>query len=395
MANVTKLVAERSLLQVRSILHSSFIHGCLIRTLSTRQSDSSIGFLHHKAVVRSNRVPILPKRLGFHNYATGTVAGSVAVAEKPPPPEASVVPESPPPSQYDLRRLYDFVNDSKRLVVLTGAGASTECGIPDYRSPNGAYSSGFKPITHQDFVGSEQSRRRYWARSYAGWRRFIGAKPGPTYISLQQLEAKGRVKGMITQNVDRLHYKAGSKPIELHGTTHQVICLNCGDLTDRHLFQNRVKKLNPKWARAVEALESGEPGSDASFGMKQRPDGDLEIDERFFRKENFHIPDCKICNGVLKPDVVFFGDNVPRQRVDFCMSLARSADALLVVGSSVMTMSALRLVRAAADMGSPIAILNIGPTRADDLAQLKINARSGEVLPWLLDMGSMSVPASS
>ncbi|KAG0629697.1 hypothetical protein M758_1G123200 [Ceratodon purpureus] len=395
MAIFTKLVVERSLLQVRSVvLHSNFMHGYLIRNLSTRQSDSSVGFLHYKTCVRSKGLPVL-QRIGSHNYATGTVAGSVAVAEKPPPPKASIVPESPPPSQYDLQRLYDFVNDSKRLVVITGAGASTECGIPDYRSPNGAYSSGFKPITHQDFVGSEQSRRRYWARSYAGWRRFIGATPGPTYISLQQLETKGRVKGMITQNVDRLHYKAGSKPIELHGTTHQVICLNCGDLTDRHLFQNRVKKLNPEWARAVEALESGEPGSDASFGMKQRPDGDLDIDERFFRKENFCIPDCKKCNGILKPDVVFFGDNVPKQRVEFCMSLARSADALLVVGSSVMTMSAFRLVRAAADMGSPIAILNIGPTRADDLAHLKINARSGEVLPRLLNMGAMSVPASS
>jgi len=149
-----------------------------------------------------------------------------------------------------------------------------------------------------------------------------------------------------------------------------------------------------QWARAVEVLESGEAGSDASFGMRIRPDGDLDINEKFFRKENFHIPECKKCCGILKPDVVFFGDNVPRQRVEFCTSLARSADALLVVGSSVMTMSALRLVRAAADMGSPIAILNIGPTRADDLARLKIDARCGEVLPRLLDMGSMSVPSS-
>ncbi|KAG0575902.1 hypothetical protein KC19_5G038900 [Ceratodon purpureus] len=249
-------------------------------------------------------------------------------------------------------------------------------------------------MSHQDFVSSEQSRRRYWAGSFAGWRRFIGAKPGPTYLSLAQLETKGRVRGMITQNVDRLHFKAGSKPIELHGTTHEIICLNCGELTDRHLFQNRVKKLNPEWARAVEALESGEAGSDANFGMRIRPDGDLDIHERFFRKENFYIPDCKKCNGILKPNVVFFGDNVPKPRVDLCMSLARSADALLVVGSSVMTMSALRLVRAAADMGAPIAILNIGPTRADDLAHLKISARSGEVLPQLLDMGSMSVPSS-
>lgn len=149
-----------------------------------------------------------------------------------------------------------------------------------------------------------------------------------------------------------------------------------------------------QWARAVEALESGTPGSDASFGMKIRPDGDLDINERFFRKEYFHIPQCKKCGGVLKPNVVFFGDNVPRERADLCTTMCRSADALLVVGSSIMTMSALRLVRAAADMGSPIAILNIGPTRADDLAFLKIEKRSGEVLPRLLALGSMSVPTS-
>lgn len=384
MAGITKLVLERSLSQPCSVLpRSKLTHECWVRS-----------FITWKIGVRK----VLPLKFGSYSYATQTAtqtgAGSVAAAEKIASLTNTIVPESPPPSEYDLQRLYDFVNDSKRLVVITGAGASTECGIPDYRSPHGAYSSGFKPMTHQDFVGSEQSRRRYWARSYAGWRRFISAKPGPTYTSLAQLEAKGRVTGMITQNVDRLHYKAGSKPIELHGTTHQVICLNCGDLTDRHLFQNRVKKLNPEWARAVEVLESGEAGSDASFGMRIRPDGDLDINEKFFRKENFHIPECKKCSGILKPDVVFFGDNVPRQRVEFCTALARSADALLVVGSSIMTMSALRLVRAAADMGSPIAILNIGPTRADDLARLRIDARSGEVLPRLLDMGSMSVPSS-
>ncbi|XP_024398720.1 NAD-dependent protein deacylase SRT2 isoform X3 [Physcomitrium patens] len=343
---------------------------------------------------RNKLSPCLLNSTRFCNYATLAATGSVAVPQEISSSLNSIVPDSPPPSQSDLQRLYDFVNDSKRLVVITGAGTSTECGIPDYRSPHGAYSSGFKPMTHQDFISSEQNRRRYWARSYAGWRRFISANPGPTYLSLAQLEAKGRVKGMITQNVDRLHYKAGSKPIELHGTTHEVICLDCGDMSDRYLFQNRVKKLNPEWAKAVEALESGQPGSDASFGMRIRPDGDLDIHEKFFRKGNFIIPECKKCNGTLKPNVVFFGDNVPKPRVDLCMSLARSADALLVVGSSVMTMSALRLVRAAADMGSPIAILNIGPTRADDLAHFKINARSGEVLPRLLNMGSMSVPTS-
>ncbi|CAM6026611.1 unnamed protein product [Sphagnum balticum] len=330
------------------------------------------------------------------NYASEGVAGSVATAERmlPPQPKRSLVPESPPPSPQNLFLLHDFVYNSQRLVVLTGAGASTECGIPDYRSPHGAYSSGFKPITHQDFVSSEGSRRRYWARSYAGWRRFIGAQPGPTYNSLAKLEARGWVMGMITQNVDRLHYRAGSNPIELHGTTHHVICLDCGDLSDRYVFQDRVKALNPEWARAVEVLEKGEVGSDASFGMQQRPDGDLEIDDKFLQKENFNIPACQRCSGVLKPDVVFFGDNVPKARVDACLAMIHGADSLLVVGSSLMTMSAFRLVRAALEKGAPIAIVNIGPTRADDIATLKIEAQSGEILPRVLDLGSFNISSS-
>ncbi|XP_057842396.1 NAD-dependent protein deacylase SRT2 isoform X3 [Cryptomeria japonica] len=247
-----------------------------------------------------------------------------------------LVPESAPPSNEHLHHLYNFIEDSQKLVVLTGAGISTECGIPDYRSPHGAYSSGFKPITHQEFVRSTKTQRRYWARSYAGWRRFIAAQPGPVHKALATLETRGYVHGMITQNVDRLHNRAGSDPLELHGTTHSVICLDCNSITCRHLFQDQVKSLNP--------------------------------------------------------EVVFFGDNVPKERADQAMETIKGGDALLVLGSSLMTMSAYRLVRAAYEVGSPVGLINIGPTRADNLATLKIEARCGEVLSRLLAMGSIRVP---
>uniref|UniRef100_A0A2N9GS70 NAD-dependent protein deacylase n=1 Tax=Fagus sylvatica TaxID=28930 RepID=A0A2N9GS70_FAGSY len=291
-------------------------------------------------------------------------------------------------------------------MVLTGAGISTECGIPDYRSPNGAYSSGFKPITHQEFLRSSRARRRYWARSYAGWRRFTAAQPSAAHVALASLEKAGRINFMITQNVDRLHHRAGSNPLELHGTVYTVVCLDCGFSFCRNLFQDQVKELNPKWAAAIESLDYGNPGSDKSFGMKQRPDGDIEIDEKFW-EEDFHIPTCQKCDGVLKPDVVvliplsymvtlkviFFGDNVPKDRADKAMEAAKGCDAFLVLGSSMMTMSAFRLVRAAHEAGAATAIVNVGVTRADDLVPLKINARLGEILPRVLDMGSLSIPA--
>lgn len=197
---------------------------------------------------------------------------------------------------------------------------------------------------------------------------------------------------MVTQNVDRLHHRAGSCPLELHGTVYTVICIDCGHSLCRSLFQDQLKSLNPKWAEAIENLDHGSPGSDKSFGMKQRPDGDIEIDEKFW-EEDFTIPTCQKCNGVLKPDVVFFGDNVPKERADMAMEASRSCDAFLVLGSSVMTMSAFRLVRAAHEAGAATAIVNVGVTRADDFVPLKINARLGEILPRVLDMGSISVPA--
>ncbi|KAK5835042.1 NAD-dependent protein deacylase SRT2 [Gossypium arboreum] len=320
----------------------------------------------------------------------------VPVRETQPPSnflkDKKVVPQADPPSAEDINHLYQLIDQSTKLVVLTGAGISTECGIPDYRSPNGAYSSGFKPITHQEFVRSIRARRRYWARSYAGWRQFTAAQPGAAHVALASLEQAGRINFMITQNVDRLHHRAGSNPLELHGTVYSVICLDCGFSFCRNLFQDEVKALNPKWAAAIESLDYGNAGSDKSFGMKQRPDGDIEIDEKFW-EEDFHIPTCHKCNGVLKPDVVFFGDNVPKERADKAMEVARECDAFLVLGSSVMTMSAFRLVRAAHEAGASTAIVNIGKTRADEFVSLKVNARLGEILPRVLNTGSLSIPA--
>ncbi|KAK8934337.1 NAD-dependent protein deacetylase SRT2 [Platanthera zijinensis] len=289
------------------------------------------------------------------------------------------IPSVNSPSLGNLDLICQLVDLRQALHLLLGAGKSVGCGQPGQRSDHVIEIDVTLNIAKQEFVRSIRARRRYWARSYAGWRRFISAQPGAGHMSLATLEKVGRVNFMITQNVDRLHHRAGSDPLELHGTVYTVVCLNCGTSIDRNAFQDQVKALNIKWAAAVESLEHGDPGSDKNFGMQQRPDGDIEIDEKFW-EQDFVIPDCDQCGGMLKPDVVFFGDNVPKDRAEKAMEAAKSSDAFLVLGSSLMTMSAFRLVRAAHEAKADVAIVNIGGTRADDFAPLKISARVGEIL---------------
>ncbi|CAI9108724.1 OLC1v1008402C1 [Oldenlandia corymbosa var. corymbosa] len=275
-----------------------FMFPCIADTIaSTRKNDKHFG--------RIGRVITSVDTVRFVQTAF-RISFPRAASESKEKPSSNlrnrkVIPESDPPSIKDINHLYQFFDRSSKLVVLTGAGISTECGIPDYRSPNGAYSTGFKPITHQEFMRSVRARRRYWARSFAGWRKFSASQPGAAHIALASLEKAGRINLMITQNVDRLHHRAGSNPLELHGTVYIVACTDCGFSISRSAFQDQVKNLNEKWAAAIESLDY-DSVSDKSFGMKIRPDGDIEIDEKFW-EEDFQIPTCPRCNGVLKPDV--------------------------------------------------------------------------------------------
>ena len=271
------------------------------------------------------------------------------------------------------RQLRDFIDASRRLVVLTGAGCSTESGIPDYRSPGGAWTK-HKPIQYSAFVRSAAVRRFYWARSFRGWPRFDSARPNSAHRALAELEARGRVHQLITQNVDDLHQEAGSRAVvQLHGRNRVVVCLECRGEFSRAAFQEDLARLNDEWL-ANAPWHRLHP-DEADFA----PDGDAELDRDVVG--DFRVPECVRCGGVLKPAVVFFGESVPREKVDYSMSRVDEADALLVVGSSLTVWSGYRFAKRAAERRVPIAILNIGPTRADDLATLKIEEKCGELLP--------------
>ncbi len=272
----------------------------------------------------------------------------------------------------NLPMVADFIRSAKRLVVLTGAGCSTESGIPDYRSPGGAWTR-HKPIYFSAFVRSAEVRRFYWARSYRGWPRFDRARPNAAHRALAQLEAHGRVHQLITQNVDDLHQEAGSRAVvQLHGRNRVVVCLDCGGELPREEMQERLAALNAEWLAAAQ-WDHLRP-DEADFA----PDGDAEVARDVVGA--FRVPECHRCGGVLKPAVVFFGESVPRDKVTYAMGRVDEADALLVVGSSLTVWSGFRFARRAAERGLPLAIVNIGPTRADDLAAVKIEAKCGEVL---------------
>ena len=252
------------------------------------------------------------------------------------------------------------------VCVLSGAGLSTESGIPDYRGPSGALRARL-PMTIAEFRGSPEARQRYWARAHIGWRRIVAARPNAGHRAVAALERAGLVAGIITQNVDGLHQAAGARNVtELHGSLHQVVCLSCWERSSREALDARLRAANPAWNVAV-------------LGLEPAPDGDVALEET----GGFTVVDCLSCGGLLKPDVVFFGENVPKSRVEACFSLVSSSSALVVLGSSLTVMSGLRYVRHASSLGIPVVIVNQGATRGDPLATATLDAPLGSTLTAL------------
>jgi NAD-dependent SIR2 family protein deacetylase len=263
--------------------------------------------------------------------------------------------------------LQEFVGQHRRLFILTGAGCSTSSGIPDYRDADGRWKR-MQPVTYQAFMGEEATRRRYWARSLVGWRRFRRARPNDTHRALARLEARGGSELLLTQNVDRLHQAAGSAGvIDLHGRIDQVRCMGCGRRSPRDELQDELGRLNADW------LDLDAAGA---------PDGDADLEGVDF--SSFVAPSCRRCGGVLKPDVVFFGESVPRDRVEAAARRLEQADAMLIVGSSLMVYSGFRFVEMAARAGKPVAAVNLGRTRADALLTLKVEETCEAALAFLL-----------
>ena len=262
------------------------------------------------------------------------------------------------------QRLADWLHEHPRVVVITGAGCSTEVGIPDYRDASGQWKRP-QPVTYQAFMGEELVRQRYWARSMLGWRVMGQAQPGTAHKALALLEQGGWLELLITQNVDGLHSAAGSQSVvDLHGRIDTVRCMACGHTLARADLQQQLLALNPAWAQLYAA---------------PAPDGDADLEGRDFSA--FQVPSCPHCStGVLKPDVVFYGESVPRERVQRCMEAMGRAEALLIVGSSLMVYSGYRFALAAQEQGKSIAAINQGVTRADALLEFKVEADVGQTL---------------
>jgi NAD-dependent SIR2 family protein deacetylase len=265
-----------------------------------------------------------------------------------------------------------FLEQHRRVFVLTGAGCSAPSGIPDYRDAAGAWKHR-KPMTFAEFTGSEASRRRYWAGSLRGWPRVRDAQPNAAHGALARLEAGGRLAALVTQNVDGLHQRAGSRGvIDLHGRLDTVECLDCGGLVAREDVQALLLAWNPGFARLPPA---------AGVDGEMRPDGDVHVAAS---PETLHVPDCRECGGVLKPGVVFFGESVPKERVEAALEALDGADAMLIVGSSLMVWSGYRFVRAARERGCEVASLGLGRTRADAELSLKVVGDCAALLPALV-----------
>ena len=247
----------------------------------------------------------------------------------------------------------------RRWLVLTGAGVSTDSGIPDYRGPGAPVRT---PMTYQQLVSGPDALQRYWARAHLGWSRMGSAEPNATHHRLAAMEAEGRLSGLITQNVDGLHRRAGHRDlVELHGRVDRVVCLDCGDRASRSRIQRRLEELNPGWTEQ---------------DIEVAPDGDAILEAT----GSYRVAMCETCGGRLKPDVVFFGENVRKEIVERCYRLTDEAEALVVMGSSLQVMSGLRFVRRAHANGVPVVIVNRGATRGDDLADVRVDAGCAETL---------------
>jgi len=276
-------------------------------------------------------------------------------------PELSEALVLHPPEQAG-ELLAEFIHRYPKLMILTGAGVSTDSGIPDYRDGDGAWKRK-QPVQHRDFMESFETRQRYWGRSLIGWPVMRNATPNPSHYYIADLELRNHASLVVTQNVDRLHQKAGTRGVcDLHGRADEVVCMSCGYRCPRDDVHARCAGLNPDFGQ---------------YKADTAPDGDADLDVDF---SGFQLADCPRCSGILKPDVVFFGDYVPKQRVQSAIEALNASDGLLVIGSSLMVYSGFRFCRYAKEFGKPVATLNLGRTRAEELADLKLNARIGEAL---------------
>ncbi|NKX56466.1 NAD-dependent protein deacetylase [Arthrobacter mobilis] len=281
------------------------------------------------------------------------------------------MPHSPPQDRSEPAQAPELLDQALRLLagvrlaVLTGAGLSTDSGIPDYRGPTSVPRT---PMTYQQFVSDPVLRRRYWARNHVGWRHMHRAAPNAGHFAIAGMEQAGLLTGLITQNVDRLHSEAGSRQvIDLHGRFDQVICLGCRRIISRSALAQRLEALNPGFAAGPSDAGDVAPDADADVGAT----------------DSFVVADCHVCGGMLKPHFVYFGENVPKDRVDAAYAMVDQAGALLVAGTSLTVMSGLRFVRHAAKSGTPVVIINRGITRGDELAAVKIDAGVSESLTFL------------
>ncbi|SEQ28039.1 NAD-dependent protein deacetylase, SIR2 family [Amphritea atlantica] len=270
--------------------------------------------------------------------------------------------------------LSDFIQQHPRLFILTGAGCSTQSGIPDYRDHNGQWKRQ-PPVQHRDFMTSHATRQRFWARSLIGWPLMANARPNAVHQSLQRLEEKGYCRQLVTQNVDRLHQLAGQqRVIDLHGRSDQVICMDCHTLHQRNHVHQLMAEANPAFRE---------------YTATAAPDGDADLDGIDFSR--FRVTDCPDCGGMLKPNVVFFGDNVPKERVFSALDSLQRSDALLVIGSSLMVYSGFRFCKQAVQQNIPIAAITHGKTRADDLLSLKLDGDiSGFLQPGIHALPSLT-----